>query len=83
MNIKKLTEERLNKTEENLINSHCMDLTLFNIIEKVNQFENEDLDAVLLSDLHTLTNESHISPREKEICFKYMKIIIDRNNKEE
>lgn len=81
MSIKKLEAEKLNELEENLINSNCMDLLLFNLIEKV-EFKDSEIDETLLSDFYTLSNESHLSIREKEICYKYIKILIDRNNEE-
>lgn len=81
MNIEKLTNERLDKLEIQLIKNHCMDLILFNIINSINELPKSGLDNDHLRDLNTLRNNSHISPREKEICLKYIKIVIDRNLK--
>lgn len=81
MNIEKLTNERLDKLETQLIKNHCMDLILFNIINSINELPKSGLDNDHLRDLNTLRNNSHISPREKEICLKYIKIVIDRNLK--
>ena len=81
MNIEKLNNERLDKLEIQLIKNHCMDLILFNIINSINELPKSGLDNDHLRDLNTLRNNSHISPREKEICLKYIKIVIDRNLK--
>ncbi len=82
MNLEKLNEERLNKLETQLIKNSCMDLILFNIINSINELPKSGLDNDHLRDLNTLRNNSHLSPREKEICLKYIKIIIDRNKKD-
>ena len=73
----------LDKLEKTLIRQNCMDLTLYQII-KQSEYQNEDLDDTLINDLHTLLNESSISPREKEICHKYLKMLLNRdyNNEE-
>lgn len=81
MNLEKLTNERLDKLEIQLIKNSCMDLILFNIINSINDLPKSGLDNDHLRDLNTLRNNSHLSPREKEICLKYIKIVIDRNLK--
>lgn len=81
MKIEKLTDEKLTELENQLIKNFCMDLILFNIINSINELPKSGLDNDHLRDLNTLRNNSHLSPREKEICLKYIKIIIDRNIK--
>lgn len=79
MNIKKLSEEKLNKLENNLIDSYSMDMVLFNIIDTIKSTPPTSLDNDHLRDLNLLKNSNHLSIREKEIRLKYINLLIKRN----